>query len=117
MSAAGDGNALLNPPSIAAGTAVSFGIAHNVATNGEVPDQTVDHPPETDEYTPSSLFDRSLKTIDILPGVDIVVSYNHALLKLKCKRSSLEYDASLDQDLIVKELFRPDEWWQSRELL
>ena len=55
--------------------------------------------------------------IDDSSGDDIVVSYNHALLELKCKTSSLEYDASLDRDLIVKELFRPDEWWQSRDLL
>ena len=55
--------------------------------------------------------------VDNLSGVDIVVSYDHTLLELRRKRSFQEYDVSLDLDLIAKELFQPDEWWQSRELL
>ena len=38
VAAAGGSDVLLNPLTIAAGTAVCFGIAHNFSTNGEVPD-------------------------------------------------------------------------------
>ena len=104
-------------PAIAVGTAASLVVAQAVANNGEDIAGALEHDPNPIEYTPSALFSQSLKVVDDSSDVDIVVQYNHTLLESKCKRSSKEYDASLDLDLIVKEIFRPDEWWESRELL
>ena len=70
-----------------------------------------------DSECPSTLFAQSLKTIDYSSGEGIVTEYDHALLEAKCRRSSSEFESSLDLDLIVKELFRADEWWANRELI
>ena len=70
-----------------------------------------------DSECPSTLFAQSLKTIDYSSGEGIVTEYDHALLEAKCRRSSGDFESSLDLDLIVKELFRADEWWANRELI
>ena len=98
-------------PAISVGTAASLVVAKAVANNGKDIAGSLEHDPNPNEYTPSELFSQSLKAVDDSSDVDIVVQYNHTLLESKCKRSSKEYDASLDLDLIVKDQFRQDEWW------
>ena len=104
-------------PAIAVGTAASLVVAQAVANNGEDIAGALEHNPNPNKYTPSALFSQSLKYVDDSSDIDIVLQYNHTLLESKCKRLSKEYDASLVLYFILKELFCPDEWWESRELL
>ena len=70
-----------------------------------------------DSECPSILFAQSLETVDYFSGEGIVTKYDHALLEAKCRRSSSEFESSLDLHLIVKELFRTDERWANHELI
>ena len=65
---------------------------------------------------PSALFAFDLKSYEVF-DYPVVIGYNRSLMETKCMQSSPEYDKNLDLDIIVAELFQPDEWWKTRNLL
>ena len=68
---------------------------------------------DTDGHTyhancPSAIFAHELKSYSDSED-PVVVGYNRPLMEKKCMQSSAEYDPNLDHDIIVRELFQPDE--------
>jgi hypothetical protein len=46
-----------------------------------------------------------------------VVSFKNALLCTKCIKSSPQYDSEMDLNVLVREIFTPNQWWASRSVL
>ena len=72
---------------------------------------------ETEVHTyhancPSAIFARELKSYDDSEDPVIIV-YNRSLLERKCMISSSEYDSTLDLNIVIRELFKMDKWWEN----
>jgi hypothetical protein len=50
-------------------------------------------------------------------ALSYVVSFNNALLCTKCIKSSSQYDLDMDLNVLVREIFTPNQWWASRFVL
>ena len=47
----------------------------------------------------------------------VIIAFNDTLLRRKCLASSEHYDESIDLSALIEAIFRPNEWWATRDLM